>query len=285
MQGYLHSDRFDYDIDLTDVECDTASAGRVLRPRRSAGYCLHFASAMAILLRQAIPDHPIPTRLVQGFLPGEADGRNDDRPHPRRPRVGRGLLPELRLDPVRPDGRRSASRRASPAGVPVAPPSAPPLPAFSFEPPDPAWDPGPRRGATADRVPPVAAAAGPRGADDGRGPARPDHPRAGGGRLAARPARRGQPRRRVEDDGPHRVAVRVRATAHPDGLRVRDHARRPRPGGGTRHPGDRERQGRDELRPREAGRGRLDAVKDATRRLRISLLRLVFRRPRRRRRA
>ena len=73
MQGYLHSDRFDYDIDLTDVERDTASQVECFAQTKK-GYCLHFASAMAILMRQAIPDHPIPTRLVQGFLPGEATG-------------------------------------------------------------------------------------------------------------------------------------------------------------------------------------------------------------------
>ena len=33
---------------------------------------------MAILLRAANPDNPIPTRLVQGFLPGDRVGQRRD---------------------------------------------------------------------------------------------------------------------------------------------------------------------------------------------------------------
>ena len=47
---------------------------RVLRRTRT-GYCLHFATTMAVLLRAGHPrTHPIPTRLVEGFLPGERTG-------------------------------------------------------------------------------------------------------------------------------------------------------------------------------------------------------------------
>jgi len=35
------------------------------------GYCMHYATTMAVLLRAALPGDPIPTRLVQGFLPGQ----------------------------------------------------------------------------------------------------------------------------------------------------------------------------------------------------------------------
>jgi transglutaminase-like putative cysteine protease len=74
MRDYLRSDtNFFYTTDVTGVACDSSSAVECFaRSRR--GYCLHYASTMAILLRAANPDKPIPTRLVQGFLPGERTG-------------------------------------------------------------------------------------------------------------------------------------------------------------------------------------------------------------------
>lgn len=70
MEGYLRSDQpFHYTTNLTGVKCDSASAVECFA-RTHQGYCLHYASTMAILLRAANPANPIPTRLVQGFLPG-----------------------------------------------------------------------------------------------------------------------------------------------------------------------------------------------------------------------
>jgi hypothetical protein len=71
IQARLDDPDFRYDarpapcVDTSIVEC---------LARTRAGYCLHFASTMAILLRSALPDHPVPTRIVQGFLPGERSG-------------------------------------------------------------------------------------------------------------------------------------------------------------------------------------------------------------------
>ena len=75
MEDYLRSNRFTYDVDLTspDERCDDASEVECFA-RIKRGYCLHYASTMAVLLRAATPDNPIPTRLVQGFLPGERVG-------------------------------------------------------------------------------------------------------------------------------------------------------------------------------------------------------------------
>ena len=71
MRDFLRSDaNFHYQIDVRDVPCDSASAVECFALTRR-GYCLHYASTMAILLRAANPDNPIPTRLVQGFLPGD----------------------------------------------------------------------------------------------------------------------------------------------------------------------------------------------------------------------
>lgn len=73
MQDYLRSDRFTYNTDLSGIRCDDQSAVECFAQIKQ-GYCLHYASTMAILLRAANPDNPIPTRLVQGFLPGEREG-------------------------------------------------------------------------------------------------------------------------------------------------------------------------------------------------------------------
>jgi len=69
MQNYFRSPKnFTYDTNLTDTNCDASAVECFAQTRH--GYCLHYASAMAMLLREADPQHPIPTRLVQGFLPG-----------------------------------------------------------------------------------------------------------------------------------------------------------------------------------------------------------------------
>jgi transglutaminase-like putative cysteine protease len=74
LRDYLRDDsHFTYTTDVRDVVCDSASAVECFA-RSKRGYCLHYASTMAILLRAANPDNPIPTRLVQGFLPGTRTG-------------------------------------------------------------------------------------------------------------------------------------------------------------------------------------------------------------------
>jgi transglutaminase-like putative cysteine protease len=74
LRDYLRSDaNFTYTTDVRGVACDSASAVECFAQSRR-GYCLHYASTMAILLRAANPEHPIPTRLVQGFLPGARSG-------------------------------------------------------------------------------------------------------------------------------------------------------------------------------------------------------------------
>jgi len=72
IESYLRGpDHFRYDV--TPAPCDNASLIECFAQTRS-GYCLHYASTMAILLRSALPSNPVPTRLVQGFLPGERSG-------------------------------------------------------------------------------------------------------------------------------------------------------------------------------------------------------------------
>ena len=78
--------------------------------RTKRGYCQHFAGAMALMLRYL----GIPARVAAGFTSGALRrGRGTwtvDRP--RRARLGRGLVPGLRLAPVRPDAGPRDARRA-----------------------------------------------------------------------------------------------------------------------------------------------------------------------------
>ena len=64
---------YHYDTDVTDLNCDSPSQVECFA-RYKRGYCLHYASTMAMLLRAANPANPIPTRLVEGFLPGNRVG-------------------------------------------------------------------------------------------------------------------------------------------------------------------------------------------------------------------
>lgn len=61
--------RFRYDTDVRDLGCTASSIVDCFAIYR-AGYCEYYATTMAILLRQ----FDIPTRIVEGFLPGEKLG-------------------------------------------------------------------------------------------------------------------------------------------------------------------------------------------------------------------
>ncbi len=62
------TNEFEYDIDVSDVRCEVDSAVECfVRSRR--GFCQWYATAMTVFLREL----DIPARFVQGFLPGEVD--------------------------------------------------------------------------------------------------------------------------------------------------------------------------------------------------------------------
>ena len=65
----LRSPRFTYSTDVSDVDCGSASLVECFATYRE-GYCLHFATTMAAILR----DLGVPTRLAQGYLPGTVTG-------------------------------------------------------------------------------------------------------------------------------------------------------------------------------------------------------------------
>jgi hypothetical protein len=89
-----------YDRDVTDYFLFTSKQG----------YGEYFSTAMLVLLRL----NGVPTREVVGYLPGARaeDGRESGA------RMGGGLLPAIRLDPLRPDAApRHPAHRARAAGA------------------------------------------------------------------------------------------------------------------------------------------------------------------------
>jgi transglutaminase-like putative cysteine protease len=71
MVEYLQSsENFTYDPDVRDLSCEGMSIVECFA-RYKRGYCQYYATTMAILLRQ----HGIPTRFAAGFLPGSRDAK------------------------------------------------------------------------------------------------------------------------------------------------------------------------------------------------------------------
>ena len=66
----LHSTRFTYTTNVLDVNCGKMSVAECFAVSRR-GYCEHYATLMTVLLRA----HNIPARFVEGFLPGTLDKR------------------------------------------------------------------------------------------------------------------------------------------------------------------------------------------------------------------
>src|SRR5699024_7579447 len=76
LQEWLRSPRFTYSLE-TPVEdgfdgSDIAAIEQFLDAR--AGYCVHFASAFALMARSL----DLPTRITVGYLPGDLTGRSID---------------------------------------------------------------------------------------------------------------------------------------------------------------------------------------------------------------
>ena len=67
--------------------------------RTRAGYCQHYAGAMALMLRMI----GIPARVAVGFTAGTLEERGLDRHRPPGARLGRGVVRRTRLARVRPD--------------------------------------------------------------------------------------------------------------------------------------------------------------------------------------
>ena len=61
----LHSSTYIYDTDVRDLDCATLSTAECFATYKR-GFCQYYAATMAVLLR----DLGVPTRIVEGFLPG-----------------------------------------------------------------------------------------------------------------------------------------------------------------------------------------------------------------------
>jgi hypothetical protein len=100
-----------YDENIAPPPADQDVVDYVLFDSRR-GYCEYYASAMAVMLRA----EGIPARVAAGYFAVAVRSRAGGLPLPRRerPPLGRGLLPRLRLDPLRADGQPRAApvRRA-----------------------------------------------------------------------------------------------------------------------------------------------------------------------------
>lgn len=65
----LRSNEFTYDTDVRDLPCASLSTVECFATYKR-GFCQYYAPTMAVLLR----DLGVPTRIVEGFLPGERTG-------------------------------------------------------------------------------------------------------------------------------------------------------------------------------------------------------------------
>ena len=263
-----HQDEFTYDdgchaTDLRPRRRSSASRGQ-------ARLCLHYASTMAMLLRAAYPDYPIPTRLVEGFLPGKRVGNVETVENRVAHAWVEVYFPGYGWIPFDPTGRASAWRPRSPTG-PGRAARRPRRPRFAIRRPRPDIRPT-AGGAAGDRR----TAAGARRPARCRGPVRRARPRRGWHRvrgLAARAAGEIYARRRVVVDGQGREPARASGRGRPRPCtstrrRSASSSRSPRP---TSRPSPTPRSRRPTRGARRWAR-RLDAVRAATRRLRISLL-------------
>lgn len=64
----LHSPTYTYATDVRDLDCGTLSTAECFATYKR-GFCQYYAATMAVLLR----DLGVPTRIVEGFLPGTVD--------------------------------------------------------------------------------------------------------------------------------------------------------------------------------------------------------------------
>ncbi|MFN8630211.1 MAG: transglutaminase domain-containing protein [Chloroflexota bacterium] len=127
IEDYLQSPVFGYTTDLTGVNCERSAVECFAHYRK--GYCQHYATAMAILLRAANPSNPIPTRFVQGFLPSPIVNGQETILNSQAHAWVEVYFPGYGWIPFDPTGGSVGRPQAIPAG-----PSVAPVPPPSFDP-------------------------------------------------------------------------------------------------------------------------------------------------------
>ncbi len=110
---------FTYDTNVLDVECGSRGVADCFAVSRR-GYCEHFATTMVMMLRV----RGIPARLVEGYLPGDRDAAGGELIRRSRAHAWvEAWFPGYRMGRLRPDCRRRPApgdRRRPPGADPHA---------------------------------------------------------------------------------------------------------------------------------------------------------------------
>lgn len=146
----LHSSTYRYDANVTDLDCSKIGIVECFA-RFKRGYCQYYATTMAVLLRA----EKIPTRLVQGFLPGERTGNVETVRDSNSHAWVQVYFPGYGWVDFDPTGGNLAQLPSIPNGSPVPIPSASPSGSGSGDPAD-----DPRRSLTTPTGGPLAGPTG-----------------------------------------------------------------------------------------------------------------------------
>jgi transglutaminase-like putative cysteine protease len=113
----LRSNEFSYDTDLRDLHCESLSTVECFATYKQ-GFCQYYAPTMAVILR----DLKIPARIVEGFLPGEREGGNEVLRNNNAHAWVEVYFPGYDWVPFDPTGANNPVQMAAalPSGVPVA---------------------------------------------------------------------------------------------------------------------------------------------------------------------
>jgi transglutaminase-like putative cysteine protease len=113
----LRSNEFTYDTDLRDLHCESLSTVECFATYKQ-GFCQYYAPTMAVILR----DLGVPTRIVEGFLPGEREGGNEILRNNNAHAWVEVYFPGYDWVPFDPTGANNPVQMAAalPSGVPVA---------------------------------------------------------------------------------------------------------------------------------------------------------------------
>jgi transglutaminase-like putative cysteine protease len=124
MESFLRSPAFQYSTDVRNLNCESRNVVECFAHYR-IGYCQYYASTMAVLLRVANPANPIPTRYVQGFLPSDIENGQETVHNYQAHAWVEVFFPGFGWIDFDPTGGGIGRPQAIPAGAPVPSASAP----------------------------------------------------------------------------------------------------------------------------------------------------------------
>jgi transglutaminase-like putative cysteine protease len=116
IETLMHDDsEFSYDTDVSDAACGTRDIVECFAYARQ-GFCQYYSSTMAMLMRNA----GVPTRWVQGFLPGELSGTVETVRGGQAHAWVEVWFPGVGWYPFDPTGGDLSQLSAPPLGIPIA---------------------------------------------------------------------------------------------------------------------------------------------------------------------